>query len=247
MNVVIRKFRTTSIPALCISLFMGATAIPAIAADFSGPYVGADLGVGRDKATGTASTPSKNAVAGGLEGGYNWNLDNNWLIGLDAFYDQTKSKTRTTSGNKSINFGDKTYGLDGKIGYTVDNVLPYFKLGYGRIKGTNDASGYSEHGAHVGAGVDYKFADNWSFGGELLHLAGGKDSNGTKLTDTSLMFSLKYYFNRKAPAPVPVPVVDNTPAPAHALAPSPAPVMAPPSPPPPVYVPPPQPSKQDRN
>lgn len=207
-----------------------AYAIPTLASDFEGAYVGAGLGIGRDKASGSVSTPNKSAVAGGLEGGYNWDINNGLLLGLDGFYDQTKSKKRIDSTGSPLDFGDKMYGVDGKIGYAIDKWLPYFKLGYGRIKGTKDASDYSKNGPHIGLGAEYKVADNWSVGGELSRLTGKKDSNGIKLTNNSLLISLKYYFASKLPvAAAPVIAAPLVAAPVY-TPPAPAPVVAAPPP-----------------
>lgn len=211
--------------AIAISVLVcSAYAIPSIASEFAGAYFGADLGIGRDKLSGPVSAPDKDAFAGGVVAGYNWDVSNSGLLlGLDAFYDQTKSKRRTNSANTSINFGDKTYGIDGKIGLAMDKWLPYIKLGYGRIKGTNDASGYSENGPHYGLGAEYKIADHWSVGGELTRLEGRHGSNSTKLTNDSLLFTLNYYFDSKKPvAAAPIPAAQPTPAPV---------VTAPPPPP----------------
>ncbi|CAG4884614.1 Outer membrane protein A precursor [Georgfuchsia toluolica] len=176
-----------------------AYAVPSIASDFAGPYVGAGIGVGSDRASGSVSTDYEHALAGGVEGGYNWDIGNSrWLFGLDAFYDQTISESRNSTVG-SIDFGDKAYGVDGKIGYVMGNFLPYFKLGYGRIKGTNDADGYSENGPRLGLGAEWKFADHWSLSEEAIRMNGRSDTSDTKLTNISLLFSLKYYFASQRP------------------------------------------------
>ena len=202
-------------------------AIPSLASDFAGPYVGGGIGVGTNRATGAVSSNTKHAFAGGVEAGYNWDIDNSgWLFGLDAFYDQTKSESRNSTVG-SINFGDKTYGIDGKIGYAMGNLLPYFKFGYGRVKGTNDASNYSENGPRLGLGAEYKFNNNWSVGEEVTRM-NGRDKDGTKLTNTSLLFSLKYYFGGRAPVAA-APIIAAAPAyTPPAPEPEPAPVVAPP-------------------
>ncbi|CAG4883031.1 Outer membrane protein A precursor [Georgfuchsia toluolica] len=198
-------------------------AVPSIASDFAGPYVGAGIGVGSDRASGSVSTDYEHALAGGVEGGYNWDIGNSrWLFGLDAFYDQTRSESRNSTVG-SIDFGDKAYGVDGKIGYAMGNFLPYFKLGYGRIKGTNDADGYSENGPRLGLGAEWKFADHWSLSEEAIRMNGRSDTSDTKLTNISLLFSLKYYFASQRPvAAAPIAA-----APAYEPPPTPTPTPAP--------------------
>lgn len=118
-------------------------------------------------------------------------------------------------------FGSKAYGIDGKVGINMDKWLPYIKLGIGRIKGTEDADGYSKNGPHLGIGAEYKFAPNWSFSGELSRIA-GKEDGGIKLTNNSLLFGLKYYFGGK-PAAVAAPVAAVAAAAPVAPPPKPAP------------------------
>ena len=206
-------------------LLIGAVA-PAFASEFSGGYVGADLGIGKNEVSGSYSVPSKNALAGGLEGGYNWDInDSNWLLGLDGYVDQTKRKSRIDSLNVNVNDGDRTYGVNGKVGYPSGKWLPYLDLGIGKIKGTGDISGYSTSGTRLGLGADYKIADQWSLGGELARFA-GKSSNGSKGTDTSLFMKLKYYFDSKVPMAAPVAAVAAMAEPAPAPAPAPMPKPA---------------------
>ena len=212
--------------AIAISILgCSAYAIPSVASDFAGPYVGGGIGIGSDKASGAVSTEYKHAFAGGVEAGYNWDIDNSpWLFGLDAFYDQTKSKSRIDNNTgTSINFGDKTYGIDGKLGYAMGNLLPYFKFGYGRFKGTEDASVYSKNGPRLGLGAEWKFADHWSAGEEVTRM-NGRDLNNTKLTNVSLLFSLKYYFASQRPVAVaPIAAAPIAAAPVYTAPPPPAP------------------------
>ncbi|MFY9327682.1 MAG: OmpA family protein [Georgfuchsia sp.] len=202
-----------------------AYAIPSLASDFAGPYIGAGIGVGSDRASGDVSTGNEHALAGGVEAGYNWDINNNndgLRFGLDAFYDQTKSKSRYDSMGTSVDFGDKAYGIDSKLGYVMgNNLMPYVKFGYGRVKGTNDADGYSAKGLRLGLGAEWKFADHWSLGEEVIRM-NGREKDGTKLTNVSLLFSLKYYFADKPPV-----VVAQTAA---------TPVYTPPPPPAPIVV-----------
>lgn len=205
-------------------LLAGVFAMPVMASEFSGGYVGAGVGAGRDKAHGGGySTPRKTALAGALEGGYNWDInDAGLLLGVDVFYEQARKKSRIDSLGMPADFGDKGYGIDGKIGYAMDKWLPYIKLGYGKLKGTGDANDYSENGTHIGLGVEYKFADNWSVGGEFSRLHGKKDA-GVRLTNNMLLVKLNYYFDKPKAA---APVADVAPA-APVAAPEPAPAPKP--------------------
>jgi len=179
--------------------------------------------------TGSYSAPKKSSVAGGAEAGYNWDInDSGWLLGLDGFFNQTKKKSRTDSLNTEVDFGDKNYGVDGKVGYAMDKWLPYAKLGFGKIKGTEDLSGYTKNGTHLGLGAEYKIADHWSLGGELARFS-GKEDGGSKGINNSLLLTLKYYFDSKLPLAAPpiavAAVADATPAPAPTPIAAPAPRM----------------------
>lgn len=217
-----------------VLLLAGSIAVPSIASEFSGGYVGAGIGAGRDKLTGDVSAPNKTAAAGGVEAGYNWDIgDSGFLLGVDGFYDQTKKKTRfitdniTPANSGDGSFGDKTFGVDGKVGYAMDKWLPYVKLGFGKIKGTGDLSDYSKKGTHFGVGTEYKLAEHLSLGGELTRF-NGKELDGTKGVNNSLFLKLKYYFDSKAPmAAAPIAAAAAMPEPTPAPAPEPAPAPAP--------------------
>lgn len=210
-------------------LLAGATAIPATASDFSGGYLGADIGGGRNKVTGDYSAPYKTTLAGGVEGGYNWDItDSGLLLGLDGFFAETREKSRTDSMGSEVNFGDRTYGVDGKIGFAMDKWLPYIKLGVGKMKGTGDFSDYKKNGTHLGLGAEYKIADHWSLGGELSRFK-AKELDGVKGINNSLFLKLKYYFDSQLPvaaapivaAPVAAAIVEPPPAPKPAPKPAP--------------------------
>jgi outer membrane immunogenic protein len=91
---------------LLLATIAFAAAFPAAAADlsafrpgpssafvWSGPYVGGNLGGAHAQSDFTQSDPlgdvergtfSPSGLAGGAQGGYNWLLSSNWLIGFEA-------------------------------------------------------------------------------------------------------------------------------------------------------------------
>ena len=220
-NVTIINRNLKQLIGIGAVLLIGAV-VPSFASEFSGGYVGADLGMGKGETSGTFSASGKRAVAGGVEAGYNWDInDSNWLLGVDGYVDQTKTKSRdaTNAGVPvTADFGDRTYGVNGKLGYAMGEWLPYLDLGIGKIKGTQDLSGYSSSGKRIGLGVDYKIANQWSLGGEYVRF-NGRDDSGSKGKDTSLFLKLKYYFDSKLSMAAPVvaavaAMAEPTPAPA---------------------------------
>jgi len=108
--------------------------------------------------------------------------------------------------------------LDFKLGLPNGNWLPYAKLGYAHVDGRGDAyaSAVGGNGAHLGLGVEYKFAPNWSLAGEWTNNTG--KSGVAKLNNNNLTLGVNYYFNKPhAAAPV---VAAAVAAPAPAPAPS---------------------------
>jgi len=171
---------------------------PMIAAvyDWSGFYIGANGGWGTSRNCWTDVT-----VGGGAEGchdasggtvggqvGYRWQAGN-WVFGLEAqgnwadFKGSNVSLLNAPLVNRSR---IDAFGLfTGQVGYAANNVLFYVKGGAavtdnryeGVFAGTViDRAEQTRWGATVGAGVEYAFAPNWSFGVEYNHLFMGTEN-----------------------------------------------------------------------
>lgn len=107
---------------------------------------------------------------GGILGGfvgYNHQLDNNWVIGIEGDFEKNW-------GDDSLAIGGITafnYGLDwqgsirGRVGYAFDRALVYGTAGWAIGRGFLDVppAGVGEketfNGFTVGAGLDYAFTD----------------------------------------------------------------------------------------
>lgn len=141
---------------------------------------------------------------GGGQIGYNHQFSNNIVLGLEADFQWSGIRgrfdgTQTLSDNgtsvtTSFGFGSQVawYGtLRGRLGYAWDRVLVYATGGaaYGRVdtsgtisvSGPNGpvqtasaASGGTQWGWTVGAGLEYAFAPQWSFKTEYLYVDLGK-------------------------------------------------------------------------
>ena len=186
------------------------------ASEFGGGYVGGKIGANRTNMT---AVDRQSPLATGVEGGYNWNMDS-LLLGVDGFMDFNGKKTHTgvLPAPATVNYGSHVYGLDFKLGLPNGNWLPYAKLGYAHVDGRGDAyaSAVGGNGAHLGLGVEYKFAPNWSLAGEWTNNTG--KSGVAKLNNNNLTLGVNYYFNKPhAAAPV---VAAAVAAPAPAPAPS---------------------------
>ncbi|OGS76396.1 MAG: hypothetical protein A2Z94_06065 [Gallionellales bacterium GWA2_55_18] len=194
--------------------------MPAAQADeFDGGWAGAKLGSNRSSLTGL---DTRNATTYGLEAGYNWNMGG-YLLGADGFADFNDKATHNPG---AINYGSDAYGLDAKLSLPNGKWLPFAKLGYGRTNGNGNAlaSAVGGNSAHLGMGVEYKFAPNWSLAGEY-GTGSGKNAT-TKLNNNNFTLGVNYYFDKPADTPAVVPVAAPVvvPAPAtRAITPAPAP------------------------
>lgn len=178
------------------------------ASEFDGGYVGAKVGVNRTDMT---AVSRQSPVATGLEGGYNWNM-NGFTLGVDGFLDFNGKKTHAgvAPAPATVNYGSHVYGLDLKLGLPSGNWMPYAKLGYAHTSGRGDAyaSVIGDNGAHLGLGVEYKFAPQWSVAGEWTNNSG--KNAATKLDNNNFTVGVNYYFDKPyvaPPAPAPTPIV----------------------------------------
>ena len=168
------------------------------ASEFAGGFLGLKAGQNRSDRT---SVAAKNATTYGFEGGYNWDV-NSFLLGVGGFADYNQKATHATAiPGTFANYGTDAYGLDAKLGLPLGNWLPYAKLGYGSMRGTGVSLQGSANGAHVGVGVEYKFASHWSVAGEYTNISAS--SNGIKVNNDNFTVGLNYYFNEPSVAAAP--------------------------------------------
>lgn len=165
------------------------------ASDFSGAYVG--LNVGHDSYAGTA-LPKNSQNFVGAKAGYNWDW-NSFLVGAEIFAD-----------NHTSSYTGRSVGLDARLGLPMDRWLPYVKLGL-------TGSSISDR-PYGGIGLEYSLNQAWSVGAEWS--GDSKNSTGNSLTNSKFSIGLNYHFGGTpaiaptvvAPAPAPAPVM-VTPAP----------------------------------
>jgi outer membrane immunogenic protein len=177
---------------------------PMVAAvyDWSGFYIGANGGWGTSRNCWTntavggvpfapASEGCHDADGGTIGGqvGYRWQAGN-WVFGLEAqgnWADFNGSNVSLLAAPGVNHTKIDAFGLfTGQVGYAANNVLFYVKGGAavtnnryeGQFAGiVIDRAEETRWGGSVGAGVEYAFAPNWSFGVEYNHLFMGTDNH----------------------------------------------------------------------
>ena len=140
---------------------------------FAGPYVGAKFGPNWSDITGPNARSTHSTWFPGIVAGVNYDVDR-FVVGFEGFMDFHGGSTTKKDG-----------GIDVKFGMPVDgNIMPYGRVGF---TGT-----WPDTRLHYGAGVEYKFARNWSVAGEYTgdtaHYDGGHRRND------SLTVGVHYYF-----------------------------------------------------
>lgn len=161
---------------------------PALASDFSGAYVGGDVGANRSSTSGALNTPAATSPSYGVEGGYGWNVGSTFL-GVEGFVDASQQ----TSHAPGADYGSSAYGLGLKIGVPLDALMPYATLGYDHTRGTGSLSGFSGGSKRGGLGLMYKFAPSWSVEGEWSLTTPAM--NDVKLRTNNFSLGVNYHFD----------------------------------------------------
>lgn len=176
--------------------------------NWGGPYGGATVGATSFK-TETADywcwyacdAPGNSEVklSGGLTGGYNWQLSNNFVVGIEADISTGAKSSETinytnTSGQDGVTWDSKWSALAtvrGRAGLAVDRTMVFVTGGLAIAKAKYDATSFypsfpqNENraswdgnltGLTVGAGVEHALTKNMSFKAEYLYVAMPKKS-----------------------------------------------------------------------
>jgi len=136
---------------------------------------------------------------GGAQVGYNFQFDNNVVLGVEAdvFFADKKDDSAYYAFDAGVGTGLQSYGaVDAKleafgtvrarVGYAMDRLLPYLTggLAWGQVKVSEQWQDYNngalvgtgsystsdtQWGWTVGAGAEYAFADNWTVKAEYLY------------------------------------------------------------------------------
>jgi outer membrane immunogenic protein len=136
--------------------------------NWSGPYLGGQLGYQWGNATNNPARPS--GIAGGVRGGYNWQ-NGSFVFGAEADLNLSAAQDRFAGWK----FSNPWFGtVRGRGGYAMNNVLLYVTGGLAYGGGTVDFGFTSESQTHlgwtIGAGVEVGLTPNWSAKAEYLYV-----------------------------------------------------------------------------
>lgn len=202
-----KYFSIFSASAILAMLATGAYAADAVVAEppapapayvapafhWSGGYVGAQLDyswarAGYSMETGFSGKSRSNGFLGGLYTGYNFDMGNDVILGIEGDISMGFKKTRDNDlvGFRGIVSSSTRWNgaFRGRAGFAVDRFLPYVAGGvaFGDVKDsittmmTSFSSSQVKTGWTVGAGVDYAATDNVILRLEYRYTDFGKQS-----------------------------------------------------------------------
>jgi outer membrane immunogenic protein len=164
---------------------------------WTGPYLGGNLGYQWGRTTHNPTHPS--GIAGGVQGGYNWQTGQ-FVFGAEA--DLTASAARDTFA--PWKFSNPWFGtLRGRAGIAINRVLIYGTLGlaFGGLEAeiTGTTNSRTHLGWVAGGGVEVGITPNWSARVEYLFVDLNDRSYGITglsngLESNQLRFGVNYRF-----------------------------------------------------
>jgi outer membrane immunogenic protein len=162
-----------------------------------GPYLGANVGYQWGSLSNSGANPS--GVAGGFQGGYNWQFGQ-FVVGGET--DIQLSDSNDVFAN--YKFSNPWFGtLRGRGGFALNNILFYGTLGLAYGRGHVDIGSVGESNLHAGwtagGGLEVGLTSNWSVKAEYLYIDLGTESYGLTgtsngLTSNLLRFGMNYRF-----------------------------------------------------
>lgn len=203
---------------------------PSYAYDWTGFYIGAELGAqfttAKDSTGGVNlwSSTQTNTQLGGIVG-YNWQFPNKFVLGLEGdgggvFGSNHNVSSNFVLGPQSVGTTNSYFGdVRGRIGYDLERALVYVaggvafgdqKTGYVGILPFNS----SRTGWTIGGGVDYAFTNNWIGRFEYRYTDLGSSTynvptirnlsvnDSVKFNSSSVLFGVIYKFGGPVYAPV---------------------------------------------
>ena len=141
---------------------------PLNAFSWAGPYLGGNLGYQWGSVSNNATKPS--GIAGGVQGGYNFQ-SGNWVFGVEGDLELTGASDTFASWK----FSNPWFGtVRGRAGYAFNNILFYGTggLAFGELRA--ETFGLSQSPTNVGwtlgVGTEFGLSPNWSAKIEYLYV-----------------------------------------------------------------------------
>ena len=148
--------------------------------DWSGAYVGAQLGYGDVDSNGGGL--EGNDYFGGVHAGYRWDLGS-WVAGTEVSYDANNIGLGA-AGTAEL---DDVLALKLSAGREIGNSLVYANVGAARASATVSGTELSDNGLVYGIGFDYAVNDRWTVGGEVTeHKFDNFDASGVDFDATTI-------------------------------------------------------------
>ena len=162
--------RASALGATLLAAAIIASPVTASGQSWNGAYVGANAGYQWGKTTGNPTNPS--GIAGGLQAGYNWHIQN-FVIGAEG--------DLQLSGADDVfapwKFHNPWFGtLRARGGLAFSNVLVYGTLGFAfaGVRAEMPTIGATESKTHTGwaagLGMEVALTGNWSARAEYLYI-----------------------------------------------------------------------------
>jgi outer membrane immunogenic protein len=160
--------------------------------DWTGFYLGIQGGYGSGRpdynvpSTGFDHSWSATGGFGGVFGGYNYQFNNNFVVGIQGEYNFA-----SITGSEINTFGNNQYSslkgfgsIDGRLGFAWDRALLYAIGGVafgnpsqtftiGTAGASTTFSGGNNTGWDLGAGLEYAFLGNWTVRAEYRYYSFG--------------------------------------------------------------------------
>ncbi len=136
---------------------------------WAGPYLGGNLGYEWGSVDNNPTKPS--GLAGGIQGGYNWQRGP-WVFGVEGDLEATGASDTFAPWK----FSNPWFGtLRGRVGYALNNVLFYGTggLAFGELTGATFGGISESHtnaGWTAGVGAEVGFTQQWSTKIEYLYV-----------------------------------------------------------------------------
>ncbi|VAV94849.1 Putative outer membrane protein [hydrothermal vent metagenome] len=145
---------------LATALFAAGPAL-AQSANWTGAYIGAEIGGANLKASFLGLSANNDDVIGGIIAGYDYDLGT-FVIGAGADIDFTDNNF--SAGTAALN---RLWRLKLRGGYKIGNGLLYATGGYANAY--IDTGVGSDGGYFIGGGYEHQIMPNFSVGGEVLY------------------------------------------------------------------------------